>query len=279
MLRRSPEAVLVTHEFDPRRRELYVEGPGDAIFFRWLTEATRNQDSLIIAIELVDMPLTRHGGNRQRLLDFLSAVEDKAPRIRGFVDKDQDHILCAMEHPSNSILTDFRDRESYVLWTANIAKVLSLGAHTDKVTPEDFLASTFSAALLLAAARLVSIRQDLKLPVSDTGWEKKLKTKDGLVVSVDRSGILRMLLQNAGLSLQMLANLEKDVSAAEQELMVWEPQQVMHGKDSMKIIAKQFQSLNVVCEDAFHLLGPTFNRTEGENQRNLASAIAFVEGK
>lgn len=276
-MRRNPEAVLTTHIFDPKRRELYVEGTRDVKFFSWLTTPNRDKDAVIVPIDLVDVQLDESGGgNRQRLVNFLRIVAGSPASILGFVDRDQDDLLGIIDHPENAVLTDYRDLESYVLWEENVARVLMLGCGIDKVSPKDFLDSAINAATFTAACRLVSTQQSLELSISEADWPRKIAAKGGLVSSLNRKAILTALLQRAKISLQILDQLEKDIESAEDSMRALEPQRYIHGKDMMRIMEKQLKSLGVIQPDVFSLFGPTFTRTLDEKQVNLKIAAQFV---
>lgn len=276
-MRRKPDAVLTTHIFDPKRRELYVEGPRDVKFFSWLTRQNRDKDAVIVPIDMIDIELDENGGgNRQRLVNFLQAVAGSPARILGFVDRDQDDLLGITDHPANAVLTDFRDLESYVLWEENVERVLMLGCGVDKVSAQDFLGSAVEVATFMAACRLVSKQQGLGLPISDSDWPRRITATGGLVTSLNEKIILRALLQRAEISLHVLEQLEKDIESAAEGLSALEPQKYIHGKDMMRIMERQLKSLGIVHTDVFSLFGPTFTRTWDEKQANLNVAAEFV---
>ncbi len=62
MIRRTPDAIVIAHRMDPARRELYVEGHRDRLFFCWLMGLAQDVNTKVIEISAVDLPNVEAGG-------------------------------------------------------------------------------------------------------------------------------------------------------------------------------------------------------------------------
>lgn len=282
-MRRTPEGIITAHAMDPARRELYVEGRRDRVFLKWATP-DMHVDATVVCIDDVELPASCDedcsGGNRGRLLRFLADVEGRAPRIVGFVDRDQDHLLgIERDLGSNVVLTDFRDMESYVLFEENIDKMLRAGIGVEKVSAADFLKSAVDAASLLSAVRLISVRENLMLPVGGSRWENKLTVQGGLVVRVDLQGIVHQLLQNADISLRESSGVVARILLVAEELTQFSPQMRVHGKDMMRIIKLQLHSLGTDVSDASYVVNPTVNMATIGDCPAMRSILEFLRGE
>lgn len=279
MLRRDPEAIIAAFELDPERRVLYVEGTSDQAFFNWLTKKSLNSNSMVSCIDEVNLPATGSddsGGNRGRLLRFLMQVQNEGVSIAGFVDKDQDHLLGNESSLANVFYTDFRDRESYVFFEENLDTALRMGVGLPTVEASELLKSTFETSLKLAAIRLVSEKRKLKLPVSSTNWDKHVTARKGIVQAVDLDRIVNQLFQQANHSLKQKKSVLGEVLSTVEALSKYDPRQVVHGKDTMRILDRQFKSLRVKVDDVSIVLKATFRPELISSFPNLRAAVDFL---
>jgi len=279
MLRRDPEAIIAAFELDPERRVLYVEGTSDQAFFNWLTKKSLNSNSMVSCIDEVNLPATGSddsGGNRGRLLRFLMQVQNEGVSIAGFVDKDQDHLLGNESSLANVFYTDFRDRESYVFFEENLDTALRMGVGLHTVEASELLKSTFETSLKLAAIRLVSEKRKLKLPVSSTNWDKHVTARKGIVQAVDLDRIVNQLFQQANHSLKQKKSVLGEVLSTVEALSKYDPRQVVHGKDTMRILDRQFKSLRVKVDDVSIVLKATFRPELISSFPNLRAAVDFL---
>lgn len=281
-LRRSPEVILAAHEFDQERRELYVEGVRDRVFLNWLVHERQDPNALVVCIDDVDIPDPHTDldedsyGNRERVIELMRIVDGHAPRIRGFIDRDQDHLVGAAALTRNVWVSDFRDMESYVLFEENLDQVLRAGAGTESVEASNMLTSLFDTATFLAAARLVSQRNAYRFPVGSAKWERHIRAVDGVVTSFDGGAVLRQLVQNSAISLTTLPSITDEVNAALSELEELDPRMRVQGKDAMRIVRIQLKSIGIEVTEAFHILGPTFRRESISKFPQLRSTANFV---
>jgi hypothetical protein len=279
MLRRSPETILVAHTMDPGRREVYVEGGRDSAFLNWLAEDGKPVVAKVIPIDFVDIPEVEEGGNRERLRLFLIDVASAGYEIRGLIDADQ-AVLVGETIPPNAWITDLRDAEGYVLSDENVDIALRLGCGIEGVSASALLKSTSDVAVFLAATRLVSYRDQLKLPVSRSRFKNYIRATSGGLLVLNRRGYLGALLQSAGVSLSKLESIDQRISQTIDEISIHPIERIRHGKDCMRLLTVQFRALGAsdVTEVA-PLLWSSF-RVESLSQFPvLQEIIGFMHGK
>lgn len=280
MLRRDPDAIFAAHRMDPQRRELYVEGVTDKAFLEWLTGERMKRDARVITIDFVDMPGKERGGNRGRLIDFLSLVDGEPVDIRGLVDADHHRFHGDGGNlPSAAWLTDHRDIESYVLTEANVDTVLRAGCGLLHPSADTVFQSMTECAGFIAAVRLVSARGSLDLPTSHGTWLRSVSCRNGVCVDLQKRQLVASLLQAAGQSLTALDQLLADVAATECELGTLPQRDVLHGKDCMQILTKQLASAGVKVDDAGRLLRATFLRDRLHDFPTLSAIVEYLAGK
>jgi len=265
---------------DRERRDLYVEGTTDQAFLEWLVDSRISPRARVVPVDYVDIPEPDDGGgNRGRLLNFLTMVASEEADIRGLVDADFDRLFgVAGDAPPNAWLTDHRDLESYVLAVENFDAAIRGGCGLVGPSAADMFASMADAALFLASVRVVSLRQSLKLPISKGTWIRHVKCADGKVVEVKRQPLATGLLQAAGHSLKVREKFLTDVERTAEELAAHAPRDVLHGKDCMLILTKQLSSTTVEVDDAGRLVRGTFQRNRLHEFATLAAVVEYLAG-
>ncbi|GAA3213897.1 hypothetical protein [Actinocorallia longicatena] len=278
-MRRDVAAILIAHKFDPLRRELYVEGKKDRVFLEWATGTRKSDQALIIQIEFVDIPDCPTGGNRSRLLKFLSQVQGEAADIRGLVDADSDRLKDVIPtYPDNVWVTDWRSIESYVMTEECLDAALRLGGSIDSIDAKSALRNVMVVARWLAAVRFASESNDFRLSVSEAKWAKYIKCQPGGTLTVDQESIIVSLCQKAGISLAK-ASLDSVVGAikeAEERLAKLDDLHVVHGKDFMKILTILLDRFTVNVDDAGRLLWPAFQRERLSEYPALAEVVEYL---
>jgi len=279
-MRREVESILVAHKLDPSRRELYVEGRRDRALLEWIVPIADRREASVKIIDEVVMPDVVEGGNRARVIAFLSAVEKEGHQIRGFIDADAAAISGNDEPlPGNVWLTDVRDLEGYVIGVDNLKATLQVGFARDGSLAEPMYASMVQLARWLSAVRAVSVTQGLRLPVSEGRWFRYVSVDRPFgAVSVDKDRVLRQLLQAAGRSLSQLDQLRTDVTVIEAEQATLPDSLVIHGRDAMRILTEQLRALNVDVPDIAPTMWMTFKKEGYEQYPNLKSAVEFLKG-
>ena len=207
MIRRTPEAIVIAHVMDQSRKSLYVEGLRDRLFLSWLLGDQADNGAVIAEIDFVEIPESGAGGNRGRLIKFAEQLGTKDVAIRMFADADWDRVLgrCL---PQRVWLTDYRDLEGYILCERCLDKLLRLGIGTERVSARNLLAAVLNSARPLGALRLASDIDGLNLPFQNTDLTRHV-AGEGEAISVDLASYLRALLQNAGISLSRLQQINR----------------------------------------------------------------------
>jgi hypothetical protein len=278
MLRRSPETILVAHKMDPDRREIYVEGGRDCAFLNWLADDGRSVSARVIPIDLVDVPEVEEGGNRERLRLFLVEVLPAGYEIRGLIDADQ-AALIDEAIPANAWITDLRDAEGYVLGEENVDMALRLGCGIEGVSASALLKSTSGVALFLAATRLVSHRDHLRLPVSRSRYKGYIRATTGGLLTLNRKSYLGALLQSAGISLSERDNIDQKVSQTMDEIAAVPIENIRHGKDCTRLLTLQFRALGAEdVTDVAPLLWSSFRKESLSQFPVLREILEFMRG-
>jgi hypothetical protein len=242
MLLPTPEKVIVAHQMDPGRRELYVEGVRDRTFFDWLIGDDMGFKTAVVPIEMVEIVGVDDGGHRERLKVFLQEVYPADLQIRGLLDLDQGGLVVE-QVPPNAWLTDLRDLEGYVLGEENVDVVLRLGYGITKVSARSVIDSMSEVARHLAAVRLASKKLDLSLPISKCELKRYIDGADDGSLYVNEEAFLQALLQSANVSLRQLEPLKAAITAATADVEILPIGRIIHGKDCMKLLSIQIRAL------------------------------------
>jgi hypothetical protein len=273
MLRRHPDAVLTAHLMDHSRKELYVEGTRDRLFLTWLLGQRLNPNALIREIACVELP-EQPGGERGRVIHFAELLGGVDVRIRMFADADWDRVL-GRSVPGRVWLTDKRDLEGYILRVECLDKVLSLGLSTEKITAIEILKAVRQHGRRLGAARLMSELESLDLPFQKTDVTKYLAV-DAAGMSLDLHGFLRALLQNAGVSLVRLRELQNRIDSVEASHAKVPDAQMIHGKDAVAVIAVALSKFGLDQKEIARLLWTSFECAFVESGSVLETVVTFL---
>jgi uncharacterized protein DUF4435 len=274
MLRRDPQSIVNAHLLDPDRRELYVEGIDDREFLSYLVGTDKRKEALIIEIDLVDLPVFT--SNKQRVLALVATTIDKGVNIRGLVDSDFPNSP-GDPAPPNVWKTDHRAVESYLIRRDCLAKALHFGLKCPATDPAELLASIEEVGRVLAALRVLSEREDLKLPFQEVDLQRHLGAA-GVHVEIDARALLQTLMQRAGVSLTKLESLLDSARDLIDDLRAVETLDVVHGKDAVAICARAFVSVGerVSAEAAEVILRCSFERAMVVEYPNLAEVVAYL---
>ncbi|WP_456785885.1 hypothetical protein [Cellulomonas sp. P5_C5] len=252
----------------------------DQIFLEWLAQAQISSNARVIGIDFVEIDSGTDGGNRGRLLRFLTLADDVDADIRGLVDADHFRLHDGGEVlPAKAWLTDHRDLESYVLAEPNLDSVLRAGCGISEPPALDIFNSMVTCARFFAAVRLASIQQGLRLPVSDGKWIRHVDTADGLCIDIRKRPAVSALLQAADHSLRLLDQLLLDIEVISAHLQTIPERDVIHGKDSMRILTKQLATLGIRVDDAGRLVRSTFAREHVAQYPTLAAIVSYLSGE
>ncbi len=275
-MRRDPKAILRAHEMDPRRRELYVEGIDDRMFFYWIMRKTSRPKAQVIEIARVkiDDPPSG-GGERGRLFHFAGFVEGNDVQIGFFADADFDHLLD-IEVPQNIWLTDYRDMEAYLLRSECIEKVIQLGLGDESIDAGSVLENTLQIGRYLGCIRLVSKIDNLNLPFQSTRLYRYIDVQNGVALLQNRA-FLQTLLQNARISLGNLSDIEKRVDEIDEEYASYESIHLIHGKDACVIIEEILRDKGLQRGDGLIVLRTSFDEDCIAEYPNLLTVCSYAK--
>lgn len=242
-MQRDPDAILRTHEMDPGRRTLYVEGVSDHMFLKWVVDRSLGRDTQVVTINFVNLPGHAEGGERARLIAFARIVEGSPVGIRMLADADTDR-LRGRSVPSKVWLTDLRDLEAYFFREECVDKVFRLGLSTDDVDSAQLLKNALRIGRWLGVLRLLSDEKEWRLPFQITNLSRSLRyTRPQVEVHFLPERYLTTLLQNARISQQQVTTIIKQVEESPLFLGNTPDREIAHGKDVTCILQKVLAEL------------------------------------
>lgn len=183
------------------------------------------------------------GGERGRLVWAATqlATTSIAQRLQFFADADFDRLL-QRTNPSNMILTDGRDLESYCFLGNCCDHVCGVVRPGDPNLHTVFKQLVTALARPLGILRLSSERHDLALPFRRT-LEKGLGRfvlANGTSFKLDIDAVIRSLLQNAGRSLPDLEEVKRQYEEEFATANSVPDNQIVHGKDLARVVSWKF---------------------------------------
>jgi hypothetical protein len=260
---------------DPGRRELYVEGVRDRVFIHWLTDGVRSPQASVIIIDHVEVFGISEGGNRARLKHFLVEVANSGFEIKGLLDADHGRLL-GETLPPNSWTTDLRDAEGYVLAPENIDAALRLGCGIERVEADTVRSHMELIALRLAGFRLASEFLTLELPLSDLKLVRYVAGTPEGALTLDEVKLRRVLLNKAGVPLSRESDFIAGMESAARVISAQPSDQVIHGKDCMKLLNIQFKALGCDVNDVGALLWSSFRRERIGDFPVLSEVVEYM---
>lgn len=284
-MHRTPEAIRVSYQMDPARRDVYVEGARDRIFLQWVVGQERHPDTRIIEAKFAEMP-NEDGGERGRLCALAVRLADCGKNFRCFVDADMDRLL-GRRVPALVILTDHRDLEAYVVSPECLEKVLKLGFCCTSITALQLMNNIERVGRTLSALRLHSARENLGLPFQSTDVLRSLSLNHD-VVDLDSRRYVQSLLQNAP-ARSRTAGLEFGVAmtsilaaagAIAIEFGTTDPRDVIHGKDAFAILEFVLHRARIALagQAVGHAVWCSFERAHCAKFPTLAALVDHLKG-
>ena len=272
-LARTPDGVLAALEMDHSLRLLYVEGPSDRLFVRWIAGRANYPAVLISEMDAIDTDVP--GGAKKKLVDLATrlGVND---RLRFFADADYDRLLERVL-PPQVLLTDARDMEGYVLHAECLEKVLRLGTHTDNADPSGILAHVVAACREVGLLRVASEQNGWAMPFRSVRPTGKAIVRN-LALEFDFEGYLMSLVdQSVGRS--RLGEVRAALVILQRDLNGVPDAELVHGKDALDLLALVLAQCGVVRSDGPALLRTAFERNMVPPTSTLASIVDFVVGR
>lgn len=138
--RRTIEELVARYALEPELHDLYVEGPGDKLFFEWFLTCSACKPVAVFEIDTVDISptileeLKLKPRNRDRVIALSIQLEQflecdaNSPRcLRCIADSDFDFVL-GRKHTSKYLLyTDYASLDLYFFDVSALEKLLKLG--------------------------------------------------------------------------------------------------------------------------------------------------------
>ena len=241
----------------------------------WLVGDGAHPGAVITAVEHVDIEDVSEGGNRERLVEIARRLDDEDVCILCFADaglgeKREDSL-------GKLVTTDGPDIESYVLSAECVEKFLRLGLGSDSWDSARLLKISLSRGRRLGILRLTSQRQKWELPFRRTEVKKHVTVSSGNDIEVDEQAFVRVLLQNAEMSLTMLDDVIGKCDEIEIELEGLEDRELTHGKDVFELFGEVARAEGRNRQEARGLLWASLERPMLTGNKQLARVLSFLE--
>jgi hypothetical protein len=263
-------------DLDLTRRVLFVEGVRDLAFWRELVPFLERGDTVIYPISAIECEYA-DGGERGRLFYIAHAVltSKSSGRILFFADADYDRVLGRKE-PSNVVLTDGRDLESYGLTQACFKRLCVRGIGMDEAAAEPVFGHVVEVTRPIGELRVASTRANLELPFQRTFERRGLRRfllGDKLDIRVNVDKLISTLLQNAGISLARKEEVVELLQRENETLAEIGNDQIVHGKDFTRALAS---FLELDEEQIERLLFLSMDFPEVASRPNIAQVHGWV---
>lgn len=269
-IKRKPEAIIKSFEMDPDKIAIYVEGHDDRLFFEYLFEDKVRNDNIFFEIATVDVPDVKENGNRERLLNFASKINNKIG-IKCFVDADFSRIL-GEAMPPNVIFTDFRDLEAYLYESNYLNKFIKIGLKTEKISPKSIL-NELSNAREIAMLRLCSKENNFKLPFQKTNEHFSRYYVYGKGVNITK--YKNALFQNCD-KRPKIADFDKALIESQKKCDSLADKDIIHGKDALLIIQEIAQAIGYKKDNVDLIFWMSFDRADIKKYAALKEVENFI---
>ena len=277
--RRSEEAIASALLMDRSLRSLFVEGPNDRSFLRWILGEEVACE--ILTIDLVDISVSS-GGNRARavrlaehLRSQLNSHGEVLNRVRILIDADFDHLDGRI--PALPLmLTDGRSMESYFLRSSTFDKIFGLALMAQHIDADAVFQSTIEVATLLASIREIDRQRSLELPFQTQKFRAFVDVDSSGIPSLKLAKIISNLLVQAGLDASSAQDVMSAVEDVAGMLRERDPLHVVHGHDLERILGEILQRLKYPRNQASQLMRSTFERAYLHEYPMLSKVVSFT---
>ena len=277
--RRSQSGVVAALMMDQSLRSVFVEGPSDCAFLKWIFG--KDAECQVLEIDWVDVSGTV-GGNRARAIKFadylrseLSSSDEALNRVRVVVDADFDHLDGRIA-TLPLILTDGRSMESYFLRLSCFEKIFHLALIVNNIDVQAVFQSTIEAATVLASTREISRQRSLELPFQAGNLKAFIDVDASSIPSLRLVDMLSQLLNKAGLDSSHVQPLTSAVEDVADGLRECDPVHVVHGHDLFQILGEILQKHRYPRSRVSELIRPTFERAHVREYPMLSAVVSFA---
>jgi hypothetical protein len=277
MTRWTIPEFIAEMKMDNLRRVLFVEGRRDLAFWKDMAPILHRSDTVIYPVSILEVE-ENFGGERGRLIKAAKemAGTELSDRILFFTDADFDRFIEQL-NVKQIVYTDTRDLETYALNSECISNLCSAGLALDEVDYDDLMSKLKSIGQTLHAIRLVSCRDDLRLPVNATLKDKGLKKfidTDTMEFGTDK--FVNTLIERSDHSLAIKSDFLTKSSEILGSFDKYDFDQTVHGKDF--ILALAFL-LNKSCEVVEPLIFMAISNCSDQvrSRPNIKAVLSWIE--
>lgn len=229
---------------DPERRIMFVEGIRDLALWWNLLPPMERQNTVVYPAAYLKID-DAEGGYRGRLVRFAEYLRgtDVADRVAFFIDADWDRVLGRECLPS-VFMTDGRDIESYAITQQVFRYLMIVGFGKSEQDADGILGCIGDGVRDIAAFRIFSDREGVRLPFSKTlpGRMSRYIDKVSGRTVLKSEKFCSALLQNAGISLSRRDEILGKISGEIRNIGELPDMQVLHGKDLVEILSIKLES-------------------------------------
>lgn len=275
MIPREPITIVQAAVMDPMRRDLYVEGDHDRLVLDFLCQGVRDSGVRILPADSAIHLSRAHGGAKARLL-FLAELAEKhdVNNLRFLVDRDFDPFI-GKKCPRNTWQTDTPDMEGYLLATATLSKILRISFGAGTKDAEALFSDIIDICRQLGILRVVSLRKDMNLPISNTKKSKAIARK-GRTVAFDFDRFVTAVLQEAHISLSERDSVLAEYRQIKKEFHTTPSLQLVRGKDFMDVGTIVFRRMSLETRELSRILWAALDRSIVQHFQSLAQVVAYL---
>lgn len=235
-------------KLDPSLNVLFVEGDHDLSFWRSIVPVSERTNTYVYKIGTIEITVDR-GGEKAKLFALAKTLNSHGmkSRVKFFADADHDRIL-GREIPDSVILTDARDRETYLVSQEGFSALCETGFNKDAQFTTETVRLANTLLRPLGVVRVMSERhgEDLPFqqtlnPTNDPGRARRFWTSNAKGSQVETVRLVTSLLQNAQRSIADRDRIETAIVEEDVRLRDLTDDQIIHGKDFVAFVAWRFQ--------------------------------------
>jgi len=202
--RKSIEELIAQYYFEPKLKDIYVEGWYDKCFIEWFIESCGISDISVYDIEAVDVPdkiLVQHGlqqgSYRAQVIALSRELDSGLPRqspIICIIDRDYDDYISSNVNGKYLIVTDYNSLESYAIDKRVIFKFIKLVLNCDLLSIKNHISVILGICEDLFFFRLANICLEWNMSWIDA--TRLMQIKGGEIIFNKKKFIERYLQSN-----------------------------------------------------------------------------------
>ena len=239
--RRTIDDLIARYQFEPKLRDLFVEGHRDRGVYSWYLRGAGCKHVGVFEIDLVEIPsdaLISHGlasGNRDRVIALALELDNQFPTVLQYVrciaDSDFDFIFESRNEVNHLLYTDYTSLDLYTYDEALLKKVLWLGFNVPETEIPPLLDSMSPILQDLFIIRAANQRLDWGLTLVPF---TRCCEIDGQTVVFDKTDFINRCLNSSARQHERSAF--DELCEELQAVCLSDPKQIIHGEDYFELL-------------------------------------------